>query len=357
MPDSAVGRRGVYDSELIDDAFEKASRTGSKYYFTWNVRDFALFKTEQEGVPFMDRVVEDRPDIVPAKTSDDTESPTVIARLRVFWEEELERIRDLDLGAPIVTLPLDQRFIRRLEGSLTEPIDAIHLGLRRRRGEDGAFSNSLDAWMRDEQGWELSADPEVQSANLERAARLSSYSLLNRIVFYEVIRRQFGTLPPLASLKPADAEGLKKALEIQFRSATVASEDYETIFAVAGLGAELPFISDAAVGPWLRVIANVEEFDFSRLDYDVIGRMYERLIGPAERSRYGQFYTAPEVIDLVNAFCIRNVATVVLDPACGGGTFLVRAYARKRALAVVPSSVVYRREAGGRLPMPVCGLA
>src|SRR5450830_832565 len=45
MPDSPVGRRGVYDSELIGDAFEKASRTGSKYYFTWNVRDFALFKT------------------------------------------------------------------------------------------------------------------------------------------------------------------------------------------------------------------------------------------------------------------------------------------------------------------------
>jgi predicted KAP-like P-loop ATPase len=29
----------------------------------------------------------------------------------------------------------------------------------------------------------------------------------------------------------------------------------------------------------------------------------------------------------------------------------------QRALVVVPSSVVYRREAGGRLPMPVCGLA
>jgi hypothetical protein len=318
MPDSPEGKRGVYDAQLIEDAFEKASRSGSKYYFTWNVRDFALFKTHAEGVPFMDRVVEDKPAIVLAKTSDETNDPAVVARLRVFWEEELERIRDLDLGAPVISLPLDQRFLRRIEGTLTEPIDLIHAAALQLRTGDASFSATMDSWMRDEQGWEVSVDPMILEANVGRAARLSSYSLLNRIVFYEVVRRQFGTLPPLASLNSPDAASLQKALTIQFSSAIAAAGDYQTIFNVAGFGATMPFITDDAVGPWLRVVRNVEEFDFSRLDYDVIGRMYEQLIGPEERSRYGQFYTAPEVVDLVNAFCIRDPGSTVLDPACGG---------------------------------------
>ena len=39
------------------------------------------------------------------------------------------------------------------------------------------------------------------------------------------------------------------------------------------------------------------------------------------------------MVDLINSFCIRNGNEAVMDPACGGGTFLVRAYARKKELS------------------------
>ncbi|HEY8376588.1 MAG TPA: Eco57I restriction-modification methylase domain-containing protein, partial [Nannocystis sp.] len=51
-----------------------------------------------------------------------------------------------------------------------------------------------------------------------------------------------------------------------------------------------------------------------------------------ERRRHGQHYTQPPIVDLINAFSIRAGTDVVLDPACGAGVFLVRAYARKRHL-------------------------
>lgn len=35
---------------------------------------------------------------------------------------------------------------------------------------------------------------------------------------------------------------------------------------------------------------------------------------------------------MINAFCIRKADSVVLDPACGSGSFLVRAYYRKHAM-------------------------
>ncbi|EQD25895.1 N-6 DNA methylase, partial [mine drainage metagenome] len=95
----------------------------------------------------------------------------------------------------------------------------------------------------------------------------------------------------------------------------------------------IPFYADAAVDYWRVLIEQIHDFDFSKLDYEVIGGIFERLISPEERHKYGQFYTRAEIVDLINSFCIRSGAENVLDPSCGGGTFLVRAYARKRELA------------------------
>ncbi len=83
---------------------------------------------------------------------------------------------------------------------------------------------------------------------------------------------------------------------------------------------------------WRDVLEHVDKFDFTKIDYDVIGRIFERLIAPEERHKFGQYYTRPEVVDLINAFCIKRGTDKVFDPGCGGGTFLVRAYARKRFL-------------------------
>ena len=65
---------------------------------------------------------------------------------------------------------------------------------------------------------------------------------------------------------------------------------------------------------------------------DVVGCIFQKLIGPDERHRYGQHFTGDDPVDLINAFCIRSPGDAVLDPACGSGSFLVRAYYRKRHL-------------------------
>src|SRR5262249_52592672 len=76
----------------------------------------------------------------------------------------------------------------------------------------------------------------------------------------------------------------------------------------------------------------IELFDFKDVPSDIVGRIFQKLIGPEERHRYGQHFTGDDVVDLVNSFCVRDGADAVLDPACGSGSFLVRAYYRKRYL-------------------------
>jgi type I restriction-modification system DNA methylase subunit len=332
MPDSPKGKSPL-DAELVEDAFSKAARQGTPYYFTWNVKQFALFKTHEPGVSWLDRRIEGPEDVVDIDVSDDVRRPEIEERIKEWWEDFLKRFANLQAGhRDLENLPLDRRFILRLEGDLGEPILVTQAALVEKYGEDANFRTTLDAWMV-EQGWEVSTHPDAARQNLERAARLSCYVLMTRLVFYEVLRRRFTILAPLANARARNPQELARFLTTRFSEAITYSKDYETILKAEDLGASLPFLSKDAHRPWRTVINSIEDFDFSRLDFEIIGQLYERLIGESERRKFGQFYTSPEVVDLINAFCIRSASDRVLDPACGGGTFLIRAYARKRALA------------------------
>lgn len=332
MPDTPGGVN-PFSQILVEDAFAKASRAGTRYYFTWNVREFMLFETHQEGVPFMERLIEGPIRVAEVTNSDDVRRDDVQSAIKGFWEKFLENLAALEQGRRRFQLtPLDVRFVRRLEAALEEPIAATTSELMARCRGDEQFNADLRSWMVNEQGWEDSTSDELLRANVDRAAHLSCYVLMTRLVFYEVLRRQFTNIAPLAGMQTRSPSELEQALEARFKEAITYSGDYETVFQPSDFGSTIPFLPSAAHEFWQAVIERIEEFDFSRLGFDIIGQLYERLIGPAERRRYGQFYTSPDVVDLINAFCIREPHARVLDPGCGGGTFLVRAYARKQAL-------------------------
>ena len=334
MPDSPQGNHPL-NAELVDDALGKAFEAGIRYCFTWNVRHFVLFDSHMPGVPFAQRHIEGPADVVEATVSDDVSREWAKEAIHGFWGGFLERFADLVLERRVFEpTPIDQRFISWLEGALEDPIAHTEDTLARLAKADSGFNLRLSAWMLG-QGWEPSDQEEQRRQNLERASRLSCYILVTRLVFYEVLRRRFKQMSPLTVEGVETPDQLREILEARFGEAVRYSRDYETIFEPdeGDMGYTIPFMSPQSPRDWARLVQRIEEFDFSSLGFDVIGQMYERLIGAEERRRFGQFYTSPDVVDLINAFCIRNPADRVLDPACGGGTFLVRAYSRKRALA------------------------
>ena len=334
MPDSAQGNHPL-NADLVDDALSKASQDGIRYCFTWNVRQLVLFDSHIQGVPYAERNIEGPADVVDAAVSDDVGREWARDAIRRFWEAFLERFADLLAGRrAFEPSPIDQRFIGWIEGALEDPIAHTEDALGMLSRTDPGFRARLGSWMLS-QGWEPSSQQEQRQQNLERASRLSCYILLTRLVFYQVIRRRFLQMSPLSLEGVETSQHLREVLDARFREAVQYSHDYETVFVPdeSDLGYAIPFLSSLAPRDWARLVRRIEEFDFSSLDFDVIGQMYERLISGSERRRFGQFYTSPDVVDLINAFCIRSPDDRVLDPACGGGTFLVRAYSRKRALA------------------------
>ena len=334
MPDSAQGNHPL-NADLVDDALDKASRSGVRYCFTWNVRQFVLFDSHIRNVPYAQRHIEGPADVVEASISDDVLQDRTRDAIRRFWRHFLERFADLIYERrTFEPSPIGQRFIGWLEGALEDPIAHTGDALAKLSATNSGFKDGLNSWMLS-QGWEPSSDREQNRQNLERASRLSCYILLTRLVFYQVLRRRFRQMSLLTVDGVETSEELREVLDARFGEAVQYSHDYETVFVrdVEDIGYAIPFTSPAAPRDWARLIRRIKEFDFSNLDFDVIGQMYERLISPGERRRFGQFYTSPDVVDLINAFCIRSPNDSVLDPACGGGTFLVRAYSRKRALA------------------------
>jgi len=155
--------------------------------------------------------------------------------------------------------------------------------------------------------------------------------LVDKIVFYEALRKIYG-LPALnipVTVKTGD--DLRTRLSEMFGKVTQ-NIDYQTVF-IEELVDKVPFMADEVVELWREMVEDVERYDFTRFGYEVIGRIFERLIAPDERHKLGQYFTPSYVVDLINTFCIRSGDSVVLDPGCGAGTFLVRAHSRLKNIA------------------------
>ncbi|HMD70220.1 MAG TPA: N-6 DNA methylase [Bryobacteraceae bacterium] len=74
---------------------------------------------------------------------------------------------------------------------------------------------------------------------------------------------------------------------------------------------------------WERMIAQIETYDFSRLDQDVLKGVYQELVDPADRHDLGEYYTPDWLSERMVSELLPEAGYVkVLDPACGSGSFL-----------------------------------
>ncbi|MBM3133198.1 MAG: SAM-dependent DNA methyltransferase, partial [Chloroflexi bacterium] len=324
-----------YNDAVVTDARSKAQRTQARFFFTWNVNEFVLWETAPAKAPSHGQSYKSW-QVTAVHKESQLDSPPTTHAIKTWLGKFLEEFAQILRGtAPIGFKPPDEKFIDMLESSLHMPImltlEQLHI-----RYANPKLKAELDKWMRDEQGSVIRDDPEGVNDNLERAAKLACYALVNKLVFHEALLKRYGhrmgSLSVPTHIDTGDA--LRLHLERYFAKAKDITGDYETVFGEdhTAIGNRIPFYADSAVPHWRDLINQIHTFDFSKLDYEVIGKIFERLISPEERHKYGQFYTRVEVVDLINSFCIRTGKEKVMDPACGGGTFLVRAYVRKHEL-------------------------
>jgi tRNA1(Val) A37 N6-methylase TrmN6 len=332
LPDRRDGRSPRY-MPVVEETQQKADALGAEYFVTWNVNSAVLWKTHIPGRAPRERSLAQY-SITAIYHSDALEHPEVEQALKSFLDKFLQEFARIYTGVALVPAqPLDEGFVQTIQSYLDPLLVGYVVGdLRRRYQEDKSFANELRKWAVEDQGWTWDDSPKGLPESLERTARLACTLLVNKLVFYEAMRKVYaGHLPALAIPSTIHTgDELRQRLGSLFARAL--EIDYETVF-TEELVDKIPFLSDHSVELWRDMINDVERYDFTRFDYEVIGRVFERLIAPDERHKLGQYFTPPNVVDLINAFCIRRPDAMALDPGCGAGTFLVRAYHRKKQMA------------------------
>jgi hypothetical protein len=331
LPDKSDGRSPRY-LPVVTKTHETADAMGADYFVTWNVNSAVLWKTYLPGRAPYERSLAQYPSITTIYSSEALDLPEVETSLKKWLEDFLQEFGRIITGVVLAPpQPLDEGFIQAIQSYL-DPllVGLVSAELQVRYKADKVFAKGLREWAVRDQGWTWDDSAQALPDSLSRTARLACSMLVNKIVFYEAMRKVYQGLPAL-SVPVTVTTGDQLRTRFGGIFAKAMKIDYETVF-TEELVDTVPFVSDQVVELWREMVEDVERYDFTRFDYEVIGRIFERLIAPDERHKLGQYFTPSYVVDLINTFCIRSGDNVILDPGCGAGTFLVRAYSRLRRL-------------------------
>jgi|GEM_PF-5986050 len=77
-----------------------------------------------------------------------------------------------------------------------------------------------------------------------------------------------------------------------------------------------------------KIFFLLNSFNLSKIDRDTLGDLYQEFLPKEQRKKIGEFYTPIEVVDYILKHTNWPKEGLLLDPACGSGTFLVRAGAK-----------------------------
>jgi len=290
------------DPSVIEQAVNYAALGGFPYYATCNSKRLVLFQLK------------------PGSKAYESEIASFEYERDIQWAEDLLKIV---LGAvPISLKPLHDTLVDILHEAFNDLYPEFQRSLKERLCDKNFLQRYTD-WL-ESQGVKRTDDAD------RLVAEQTTYLQLNKLVFYQVIRAIYPQR--LMPLQIAEDQDVSEALN-RF-SEDVLKIDYAPVYQ-SDVISQVPFTPRA--GERIRTLLDtINEFDFSKMESDFIGRIYEKLIPPLERKRLGQFYTPPGIVDLIVQLCVTEPDDIVLDPGCGSGSFLVRAYHRLRELNHIP---------------------
>ena len=320
----------VFDELLKDDARKKANQRNAKYFATTNFKKLIWWKTKETNDPTIpdEQQIVEKYSLSELENLDDIEQMRYREPIKRELESFLIKLYSIYSGQELEPKQaIDEFLIFRLHEKIRVLSTYYKSIIDDKCHKDPSFANNVKNWFVN-QGWSFV----WQSHDFDKAARQTAYLLVNKILFYKILRaKRPHELDPLEI-----PEGLTKGARLQTTLQGYFEDglkiDYETIYTTDFIDT-VAFPESREVVKEIKELINVlNKYDFSKLGYDVIGRIFERLIPQKERHNLGQYFTSPDVVDIILRFCMHHEDDKILDPACGAGTFLVRAYQHKKIM-------------------------
>jgi len=318
------------ENELKEPARRKATRRKAKYFATSNFQKLIWYNTGRTNrLEPEEEQIHDKYFLSQIEALDLIEEPKYRNAIIADLESFLTDLYEVHTGKrPEPKLAIDELLIFRLQEKIYRLSSHYRKIIEDKAHKDPGFSFKLQKWFI-EQNWSFS----WQEEDFSKAARQTAYLLINKILFYNLLQTKRPTqLDPLNIPDDLSKGGMLERQLQSYFDYVLQNIDYETIYST-------DFIDQTAFPDNKEVVEEIKElihilkrYDFSRLGYDIIGRIFEGLIPAQERHNLGQYFTNPDIVDLILRFCLVHEHNKVFDPACGAGTFLVRAYRHKKIM-------------------------
>ena len=311
----------VRDHELLKNAADKARALQADYFVTWNMRDTIVWRVPHEGELFTNSLVayDKFPPLTQITGVEDIKNKQKEILLRDRALEILDLLARAKREGHFHQIDLDTTFfVGKLREATNTVAPLFAQSLACARARDKNFHREIESW-RVKQGIKSGAPNEN-----EVIARQGVYRLLAKIIFYQAMRRSH-SLPAMDFVGITPNKFQRKLTEFLAQARAI---DYQAVF-IEDITDRIP-IPDFAAKELEKLIADLQRYNFSKMPEDVIGTVFQELIPTEERHSLGQYFTSTNLTDLILGFCVRSPIDTVIDPTCGTGTFLVRAYDMKR---------------------------
>jgi type I restriction-modification system DNA methylase subunit len=324
--------KSIFDSNVLMRELERSQKLEIDYFGNCNFLATCLFDTKKmydKNVVYQGELFTlleiARLSINYVLTSE------MLRKLRSIVNFYIDRAIEIIERKAIKFTPIDELFIFKIRELIAFYAFGIADKVWEKYNKDKKFEKEISAYAEKQQWSKPTTFEEISNITY-----ISILMLVSKLIFYKTFYDNDtwrGLSPITIDKNIKSAKKLEERIWEYFQEFQEITGDFELLIGIRDdIIFRIPFVSDNIIELVNSVVNAESHYNFSKAKYDVIGRIFEELIREDERHKLGQYFTPSHVIDVINAFAIRTGSEKVFDPSCGSGTFLVRAYERKKTL-------------------------
>lgn len=314
------------DSEMLENALEKAKRLQSNSFVTWNGTEAIIWKISDDNYSLSgleklkvypkEKDITNRNDLADRNNYNKHE-----AKLQKRLNEILHDLGQLYKNGELKNaINISSNIVEAVTQTALHFIPQLKNEINELKGDDRTFRNEFNQWKIIE-----SATLKILSTSSRRVekvepeevlAKFTYYKLIGKVLFYLTLSENLSG--KVSKLELRNNKQVQKQLNGFFNQAK--KIDYQAVFE-SDFTDKIPF-NETIDELLYRLVAVFNEFDFKVLPTEVIGYILENLVPQEEKQKFGQYFTSETLANLVTFSAIKSRNDVVIDPTSGTGTFL-----------------------------------
>lgn len=314
------------DSEMLENALEKAERLKSNSFVTWNGTEAIIWKINDDNYSLSSleklKVYPKEKDITKRNDLADRNNYNKHeAKLQKRLNEILHDLGQLyENGELKNAINISSNIVEAVSQTAMHFVPQLKNEINELKGDDKAFRTEFNQWKIIE-----SATLKILSTSSRRVekvepeevlAKFTYYKLIGKVLFYLTLSENLSG--KVSKLELKNCKQVQKQLNEFFNQAK--KIDYQAVFE-SDFTDKIPF-NETIDELLFRLVGVFNEFDFKVLPTEVIGYILENLVPQEEKQKFGQYFTSETLANLVTFSAIKSRNDVVIDPTSGTGTFL-----------------------------------